>query len=172
MSTTLHPVGVMDGCDIYKIGREAIITLQPSTGYIAVACPWHAELNGCHWWAHRGDQSLVDFLLDLDCNYVVGKLFNCEQVEEFDRAQTIINLKRWIIEQRRSESLTTEKARDAWEEACDIETASDVDGMREIEYAGEFTCRRPKRSVEWFWTTVWASLMAHLREQSTKEIKS
>jgi len=168
MTAATLPVVLMDGCDIYRIGKEAIITLQPASGYIAVACPWHDELNGCHWWAHRGDRSLADFLLTLNRSYVVGKLFNCEQVEEFDREQTVSDIKRWIIERRRSGDLTAQKARDAWDEACGIETVDDVGRMREIEYAWEFIHMRPKDCVAWFWNTVWASLMAHLREQGAK----
>jgi len=161
----------MDGCDIYQIGGEVIITLQPSTGYVAVACQRHSELNGYYWWTHRDNRSLADFLLDLDCGYVVGKLFKPDQVEEFDRGQTINNIKSAIIKQRRSGYLTTEKAGGAWDAACGIETADDVRRMREVHHALECIHMRPKFSVAWFWIAVWGSLMAHLREQSKKESK-
>ncbi|MBA3686786.1 MAG: hypothetical protein H0W72_16300 [Planctomycetes bacterium] len=165
----LYPVTVMDNVEVYRVGNEAVITLQPSTGYVSVVCAWHDELNGAHYWAHLGPGSLRGFLLVLNRSYVVDKLFGRKSTEEFDQDATVQALRAAIIEQRREAresvrgGMTAQEARDLWDEVDNVERADDVANLRGIDEPWYYIRTRDKACVAWFWNSVWASFIAHLR---------
>jgi hypothetical protein len=171
VSSPRYAIKAFEGLKAYQVGREAIITIQPATGYVAVSCPWHAELNGCHWWSHRGDQSLRDFLMKINRDYTIGKLFGQNDTKEFDQERTAAELKRWIIEARREaracprRGLTDSAARDHWSEVEGIETEEEVAALTWLEEPWSYIVRRPKPCIDWFWNEVWASFIAHLRTE-------
>jgi len=167
MGNLLLKVESMSGCEVYRIGAEAVITLQPSTGYVSVSCPWHDELNGCHYWRHRGEGvSLVSFLFGLDRHYAMKKLFNQKDLQEFDLEETVDGLKRMIIDQRRSDSWPADVAREIWDDVVNCETPDDVARLSDP-YGNcyyEDLRYKDKDCVAWFWDVVWASFIAHLKE--------
>lgn len=158
-----YKVEPMTGLEVYKIGREAIITLQPSTGYVAVSCPWHEELNGCHWWNARGSESLHSFLIGLDRHYTIGKLFNRRSLEEYDEAATKADLRRMIIDYRRDGFWDRDASRDLWDQVDAAETADDIARIDGIDCPYEHIRYKPKSCADWFWNHVWAAFIAHLR---------
>ena len=163
MNTEHYKVELMTGLEVYRIGREAIITLQPSTGYVSVSCIWHNELSGCHYWNARGEKSLHGFLCCLDRHYAMGKLFNRLELEEYDEAVTKADLRRLIIENRRLGYWTQEKAREIWDhvEAADCE--HDIANLDGIDCPYEHIRHKQKRCADWFWDDVWSAFVAHLR---------
>lgn len=160
-----YKVEPMEGLEVYKIGREAIITLQPSTGYVSVSCPWHDELNGCHWWNARGKESLHEFLIGLQRYYAMGKLFSRRALEEYDEEQTVRSIKEDIIRMRRDGDYTEEQARDLWDELEACETGEDVANLTDCHGNRwyESIKTKPKSCADWFWNEVWAAFIAHLK---------
>jgi hypothetical protein len=157
----------MTGLEVYKIGREAIITLQPSTGYVAVSCGWHSELNGCHWWTSRGPASLHYFLRGLERSYAMGKLFDRKQLEEYDEDSTKAELKRWVIDERRSGSLSAEAARDIFDNVVSAESTEQIANLDGIAHPYEFIQTKPTQCADWFWNEVWAAFIDHLKTLRT-----
>lgn len=156
-------VTAMTEVEVYKIGSEAVITLHPNTGYVSVACPWHEELNGCHYWNHRGDESLHSFLLGLDRSYAMGKLFARRSLEEYDDDATKARLKRHIIECRRCGDMDSGAARDLWDAVEASDCAHDIANLSGIDCPYEFITYKDKHCVAWFWDQVWGSFIHHLR---------
>lgn len=162
-----YAVAPMTGLEVYKIGREAIITLQPSTGYVSVSCPWHDELNGCHWWNSRGTDSLRKFLIGLERSYAMGKLFGHKNLEEFDLDASVNSLKREIIERRRQRDITEKEARDLWDRADGCDSAEDIANIHD-EYGNTYYDHIrtvPKSCATWFWDFVWSAFIAHIKSK-------
>jgi len=157
---------MMTGLETYQIGREAIITLQPSTGYVAVSCPWYDELNGCHWWTSIGSRTLHEFLMELDRDYVMNKLFDSRSLEEYDEDRTKQALREYVIEQRKCGSLTKFQARDTWQCIEYSDTMDDMAAIENIECSYEFIHYKPKRCVAYFWDEIWASFIEHLKNKN------
>jgi len=160
-----YAIEPMTDLEVYKIGLEAIITLQPSTGYVSVSCPHHDELNGCHWWSARGDESLHTFLCSLNRSYAMDKLFCPNALNEFDLESSVASLKRDTIERRRAGELTSEEARDLWDQADCCENAENIadisDGHGNAYW--EHIRYSPKPCAIWFWDSVWSAFIDHLR---------
>lgn len=160
-----YKIEPMIGLEVYKIGREAIIALQPSSGYVAVSCPWHDELNGCHWWNARGPDSLRQFLVGLDRSYAMGKLFNRRSLEEYDEERTKAELRRLIIEYRRDGFWNREESRDLWDQVEAADSAEDIANMHNLDAPYEHIRYKPKACADWFWNHVWSAFVAHLRSE-------
>jgi hypothetical protein len=158
-----YAVEPMTGLEVYKIGREAIITLQPSTGYIAVSCPWHEELNGCHWWNSRGPESMHRFLVDLNRHYTMGKLFNRRALEEYDEEATKAELRRLIIDYRRDGTWNSEEARALWDQVEYAESADDIARITGLDCPYENIRYKQKSCADWFWNDVWSAFITHIR---------
>lgn len=153
----------MSGLEVYKIGKEAIITLQPSTGYISVSCPWHDELNGCHWWNSRGDLSLHQFLIGLNREYAMGKLFAHRSLEEYDEEKTIEILREHVLSDRRNGGISKSQAREIMNEIASCECEDDVARIEGFDCAYEYIKSKPKQCALWFWDHVWESFIDHLK---------
>lgn len=160
-----HVVTMMDGLETYRIGSEAIITLQPSTGYVSVSCPHYQELNGCHWWTHRGNYTLHEFLIDLHADYTMNKLFDSRKLEEYDEDQTKKDIRDYVINLRVNNRISKIKARDIWTEVEYVETMDDIARLEGIECPYEFIRHKDKWCVAWFWNEVWFSFIEHLKEK-------
>jgi hypothetical protein len=158
-----YTVEPMTGLEVYKIGREAIITLQPSTGYVAVSCAWHPELNGCHWWNSRGPESLHRFLVSLDRHYTMKKLFDRHALEEYDEDRTKAELRKLILSGRRDGSWTRDEARDLWDQVEAAESADDIARMTGLDCPYECIRYKQKDCADWFWDHVWSAFIAHIR---------
>jgi hypothetical protein len=158
-----YAVEPMTGLEVYKIGSEAIITLQPSTGYVAVSCPWHDELNGCHWWGARGPLSLHEFLLGLDRGYTLGKLFAYRSLDEYDEDTTKAVLRDVVKKGRRSGDWSKDQARDLWDQIEAADGDQDIARIEGMECPYEYIHHRPKNCAGWFWDNVWAAFTDHLR---------
>lgn len=166
MNAKRHAVTMMSGLETYQIGKEAIITLQPSTGYVSVSCPWHEELNGCHWWTSRGEDSLHDFLIDSHRDYTMNKLFDHHSLVEYDEDQTKDSLREYVIQLRKDGILTKDGARKIWN---DIEWAGSMDeiaSLEGIDCCYEFIHYKYKWCVSWFWDEIWASFIDHLKNKN------
>lgn len=164
------PVTLLTDCQVYTIGRGTIVTLRPSTGFVSVSCWEYADLNGCHWWSHRGNQSLAEFLLGVDRHYAIGKLFDRDALKEFDLELSIAGLKEAIIEMRRNardyrRGPTADRAREMWDDVASVETDSDIARIEWLDEPWNYIVTTDKPCVTWFWDSVWASFMAHLRAQ-------
>lgn len=158
-----YAVTPMTGLEVYKIGSEAIITLQPATGYVAVSCPWHDELNGCHWWGARGPLSLQEFLIGLDRDYTLGKLFAHRSLEEYDEDATKAGLREVIMRGRRDGEWSKDDARELWDQVEQAEISGDIARIQGMECPYEYIRNRPKNCAGWFWDNVWAAFTDHLR---------
>lgn len=159
-----YAVTPMNGMEIYRIGSEAIITLQPSTGYVAVSCPHHNELNGCYWWNARGKDSLHKFLLEIDQHYTLGKLFAHGSLEEYDEDRTKKEIRQYVLTSRRDGELTNNQARDLWDEIDIADSDHDIATISGIECPYDFIRTKPKYCAGWFWDNVWKSFTDHLRD--------
>ena len=158
-----YAVKLMAGLETYQIGREAIITLQPSTGYIAVSCPHHDELNGCHWWTHRGSLSLHEFLLGLDRDYVLMKLFAYGSLDEYDEDATKAAFREDVMRHRRSGDLDKDAARHIWNQIDDADGPEDIARVEGVEEPYDFIRNRPKVCADWFWDHVWSAFIKHIK---------
>jgi hypothetical protein len=164
---------MMDGLLTYKIGNECVITLQPSTGYVSVVCPWHNELNGAHYWSRRGPADLKSFLAQLDRHYTVGKLFGSNQTTEFDLEGTVNGIKKWIIEERRNGGLDSERARECFDAAEVAETEDCL--LRDSAFHGiddfhTFLMYRDKHCVGWWWDNCWGAFVAQLKAELAADL--
>jgi hypothetical protein len=161
--TKRYTVELMTGLEVYRIGREAIITLQPSTGYVAVSCAWHAELNGCYWWNSRGPESLHLFLVGLDRPYTMKKLFDRRALEEYDEDATKAELRRLIIDYRRDGFCNREESRDLLDQVEAAESADDIAKITGLDCPYEHIRYKQKDCADWFWNHVWSAFIAHIR---------
>jgi hypothetical protein len=161
-----YRVEALVGVETYRIGAEATITLHPATGYVAVSCAYHRELNGCHWWNARGARSLHEFLGEISRDYTLGKLFGTHSLKEFDLEKTVEVIKAEIINWRRSGGLNEEQARDLWMELELCETPDDVARLSAPhgETFYESIAYSEKRCAAWFWDNVWKAFIGHLKE--------
>lgn len=166
MNMKRHTVTMMDGLETYRIGNEAIITLQPSTGYVSVSCPWHEELNGCHWWTSIGNGTLHEFLIGLDRDYVMNKLFGRHSLEEYDEDRTKDSLREYVIQLRKDGTFTKDGARDIWNEIEWADSMDDIARLEGIECPYEFILYKNKRCVDWFWDEIWASFIDHIKNKN------
>lgn len=156
---------MMDGLEVYRIGSEAIITLQPSTGYVSVSCPHYQELNGCYWWNAIGNKTLHDFLIGLDCYYAMNKLFNYRKLEEYDEERTKKDIRNYVIDLRRNGRISKSKARDIWNDIEYAESMDDIARLEGFDCPYEFIRYKDKWCVGWFWNEVWGSFIEHLKEK-------
>lgn len=166
MNNKKHTVTVVSGLETYQIGKEANITLQPSTGYVSVSCPWHSELNGCHWWTAIGNRTLHEFLMELDRGYVMTKLFDGRSLEEYDEDRTKQAISDYVIQLRKDGSITKSKARHIWNEITWADSADDIARLEGIDCPYEFIHYKPKRCVAYFWDEIWASFIEFLRNKN------
>ncbi len=163
-----YAVTMMDGLETYKIGIEAIITLQPSTGYVAVSCPYHDELNGCHWWTARGDLSLHEFLIKIGRDYAMEKLFAHRSLEEFDEDRTKKEIRKFVRSQRKEGLLSKHEASEILDRITEAETADDIARIEGIDHPYDFIHNKPKRCALWFWDDVWSAFIKHIKETLKK----
>ncbi len=79
--------------------------------------------NYAFWWTHIGSRTFKEFLLGIEPGYMQNKL-NSQRV--FDPEDTVIEVRRLICEERRRQKLTSEAAREAWEDAGSISSEYDL----------------------------------------------
>lgn len=168
MGTAIAPsryaISQMTDVEVYKVGAECVITLQPSTGFVSVQSSWHPELNGCHYWSARGSEDLKTFLVGLHRDYTVGKLFKGNALEEFDLEKSQDSARKDVIELRRDRAIDAEQARDLWNDIDNCETIDDIARLS-IDEAWRNIQMNEKPCVAWFWDDVWAAFIAHLRTE-------
>mgnify|MGYP000349579359 CR=1 FL=1 len=161
-----YAISNIDGVEVYKVGAECVIMLQPSSGFVSVQCPWHPELNGCHYWSARGAKTLKQFLVSLNKDYALGKLFNGNALTEFDREKSQAKAMATIIDLRRNRDIDAERARDLYEDVKNCQTPDDI---ARLDFDEPWYCivNIEKSSVAWFWDEVWAAFANHLRTELT-----
>ncbi len=124
-------VNTLQDVEVYQVGRAALITLQPKTGFVGVLSLDEKELNGCYMWSHRGEQTLHEFLISSshDKSYMLNKLFDPSGLKQFDLPRTHKEHKelgRYIIDQRLSGDLDRVKARELFDAVYYAATVEDV----------------------------------------------
>jgi hypothetical protein len=166
METMTDPVGIIQDAQSFAIGREAVITISPMRGMVCVTTTRYKELNGMTCWRHRGDETLVQFLISSKVDYVIGTLFDRQALKEFDVDATIAGIKAWIIDRRCAwfDGPSREKAREWWDEAGDI---CEVGEMQDLDWLGdswyEFIVQRDTPAVRYFTECIWGPFIEHLK---------
>lgn len=164
-----EPVSAITEVQCFRIGGEAVITINQTTGMVIVSTCRHRELNGMTFWCHRGDATLIQFLITSSADYVIGKLFQRHQLQEFDAEGTIKDIQDWIISLRRDsgpggESPTASQAREWWDEVHDI---VDPEDLKPLDFLGdewyEFIRQKDTSAVRYFEQVIWAPFIAHLK---------
>jgi hypothetical protein len=92
----------------------ANFTLVPSLGIVHAQTDWG---DYCHRWGNIGQQSLEEFLLDLDKGYVATKF--CGSEKELDDDKTKSRLLADILATRRRGKISSDTARELYEEVTD-----------------------------------------------------
>lgn len=164
-TATPYPV-TRQQLETYKVG-PCMISLDAEQGFVSVTCSEYDELNGNHYWRARGSDSLKKFLIGLNRDYAMGKLFGHRRLEEWDDDKTKDEIKRYIIECRRGREIDRDEARDLWD---DVERAEGEQSIAELptihgECWYEWIRHRDKPCVEWFWSKVWAPFVQTLRQE-------
>ena len=138
----------------------ALVAICLKTGMVSVSCPHHHELNGMHYWTHHGRKSLWQFIAEQaqDRSYVIGKLFGSNELKEFDVDETLNDIHRHIIEQRRRDGMTKEVAHELWHDAENCESPDDFARL-DINEAYDFIRYEYKPCIDWFWTQVWCKFI-------------
>jgi hypothetical protein len=163
-TSTALSVARLTGVEAYQIGSDTVITIQPSTGYVCVACMRDSALNGSHWWQHRGNESLKQFLIGLGKDYVMKNLFDPRSLVEFDLNESIAGIKAHIIELRRDGTMGENRARRIFDEADSCECEMDIANL-ELDCAYEWILSKEKECVAWFWDEVWTAFIQHMRTE-------
>lgn len=157
----MSAVTQISNVDVFKVGKSpSLVMVQPSTGMVAISCPWDRDLNGCHYWSHRGNETIYEFIIDLHREYAVGKLFG--DMEEFDQEGTAKEFRAYIIERRRDKEYDEEKARELWDEVGYCESPDDFCRL-DIPDAWESLQHRDKPCVEHFWREIWTPFIEHVK---------
>lgn len=119
-------------------------------------------------WNAIGDRPLRAFLAELSFDYFMGKTRDSHRILDWD--ETVTNLKRSIMEDRRSGSLEREEARERWDDVESMEDTSSADvfcerffhfawayewcdGSDPAKYRDDPNCRQ-------FWDGPWQELRA------------
>lgn len=159
-------VEVLTNTEVYKIGNEAIIVLHSETGYVSVSCGWHKELNGCHWWNARSGQSLKKFLMDLQKDYAVSKLFGSHEINEFDLDKTVSRLKKMLLTMRREHDISDEEYKDDLKIIKDCcGGISDLASVKSINVY-ENCCFKEKDCIKWFWKSIWSAFIKKIKKET------
>lgn len=163
---TITPIA---GVQCFSIGREAVITLCPELGMVIVSTVFHQELNGMHYWQHRGNETLAQFLITSDVGYIIKKLFEARRLREFDAERTTKCIQERIIQLRMDSGVggsnpSAEQAREWWDDAMDISEAEDV---RRLDWLGdewyEYILESDTSVVGYFEKMIWGPFIAHLK---------
>lgn len=160
---------IVRGAGPYK-GEWAFIYLDEEKG-VFTACTSFGDY--AYIWAHRGDQSLKEFLSDLDCDYFMGKTRGLNY-KQFDFDATIKGMKAFVADQRRQGALDKDESREVWHEIDRIEDRRSVDlfvedvyGSKEIceAYGHDFEsviCNRPDPQCVGFWEIIWPEFLKQI----------
>jgi hypothetical protein len=161
--------------ECYKIRHEsamywADITIDANgtTGRIQIASDYGSWQN---YWGACG-KSFKEFLCGLDKHYVAGK-FGAGQW--FDLEKTIRHFKRNILEYRRGEELSAEKARQIWDELKQNFDSNLSGFLQQLENNCEYTMNHfdwspdliygIDPSFEKFWNELWPVFINTIREE-------
>lgn len=81
--------------------------------------------NYAHLWSHHGREDFREFLLEVDGDYLLGKL--CGRRTEYMGDKTLAEIKRHILEARRRCGMSKEFARREWDllDRHDVESHED-----------------------------------------------
>jgi hypothetical protein len=153
-------------------GDWAFIYLDEERG-VFTACSSYGDY--AYIWSHRGDQSLKDFLRDLEFDYFMGKTRGLD-FKRFDFEATIKGMREFVADARRQGSLSKIEAREAWTDIEELESdhTGSVDlfvervyGLKAIGEAyghdyGDVICNSPDRQCKGFWDVIWPEFLKQL----------
>lgn len=91
-------------------GEGWAIVLADSTGMFSTVSDWG---NFSFKWNAFGERDFREFIITLGADYVRGKLSH--SVQEWNAAQTLLNVKEGIIAHRRERGLDKDAAREEWD---------------------------------------------------------
>lgn len=140
--------------------------------------------NYAFTWGSIGEDCFRAFLVDLNMDYAMKKLTGYDMCElYFD--DTIKAMKKEIIDTRKRDELTSEEAREAWDDMTDniIPSEETMDGilkgcyetekMLDIVYGGDLWgvnfVDRVKPQVQMFWDKIWLCFVDVWKEELKNE---
>jgi hypothetical protein len=153
-------------------GEWAFIYLDEEKG---VFSSYSSFGSYAYCWAHRGSDTLKDFLRDLEFDYFMGKTRG-RDFERFDFYATIKGMREFVADARRQGELTKAEAREVWTDIEELECDSteSVDLFVDRVYAskaigeayghdfGNVICNSPDRQCKGFWDVIWPEFLKQL----------
>lgn len=148
-------------------GEWAFIYLDEKTG---VFTSYSSFGNYAYCWSHIGNDTLKEFLRDLEFDYFMNKTFGPE-TKIFDFNATIDGMKEYICDARRQGVITKTMARDAWSEIEELEDKQSVDLFVNDVYESRAIYRayghdfesvirmRPNPQCKGFWEIIWPEFL-------------
>lgn len=110
-----------------------------STGIFSAVSDWGSF---GHWWSHHGHKDFREFFLGKDFakwpDYCAGK-FSSRRV--YDEAETFQNIRRRILEGRRSGWLSEERARKEWDHFVEVACGQHLCSWEDVDTISEWDFR-------------------------------
>lgn len=162
-------VNAVSDCEVYKVHNKHhdywYITINRQTGMV---CVINGDYSGLYFWPkdYRGEPDLIKFLADCHKSYLCGKLFN-DRYKKYDHEETIKEIKRYIIENRKGTYYTKEKARDLWDSLDWCETAEDIYRDININEVYEFFVYKNPYLIENFYEDIWKPFIDKLQNKES-----
>lgn len=156
------PSAKCEGWGIFVIGSDGFFSAVSDYG------------NYAYTWSSFGSGDFRDFVVNClapDAHYTAKKLCY-EKTQVVDVEATARNIKQYILEERRQYGLTKERARDEWDNACDLERGNiGLEGWHnetKFEDCGEFVCHATCSDLNAFCTRLMPRLAKIITESMEK----
>ena len=130
--------------------------------------------NWSNLWPCIGCDSMAEFLSDINCSYMAGKMLDAKTRNEFDLEETARGIRSNILECRRCSIIDKECARDEWDLAdlLDIGRISFEVWMTQTSFDSpyEYASTVINRDFAMFWDRIWVPHIApKLKEIASNE---
>jgi len=163
--------------DVRVNGEYAIICIDPR-GILLVESSY-GSFN--YWWGAAGTD-FKTFLTQVNSDYFFGKVRQGQNNDHFYRDETDKEVKRRILEYRRSDDISKERAREAWNDLLEIEDYHGWDRSVATLYVQEFMQSDALNTIfqdfdsipliqgfpkecHHFWERVWLPFIEMLKEE-------
>jgi len=130
-----------------------------------------------HYWSHMGSPAHRFFDLDQK-SYFLGKLFG-DKTYEFDAKNTVRQLKKMLINDRREREVDSDLAREIWEALGDLDEFDNLEVFydRYTEYPelmdwttpGDIpSCQQITSQAEGFWKQLWPEFVQAMKDEAAR----
>lgn len=116
-----------------------------------------------HWWGHRGEKTVAEFMADLDIGYMGSKMLGANR-DEYSRESTVQAIREHIIDYRREwGTYSKEFARSEWDLSQQL-LDGDLDfrmWYEQTKFDDAYEFNRTEICHRWqgFWDSLWVPLI-------------